>query len=162
MNAVIRLTCIAEALSFPSIICFVMAYLPIFLLQICCKSPERKVKKLDLSMVFWFSRRLPFKQGVRGSNPRWSTSKNTRLSAGIFAGAKDPIRGGLRPLELPLSVSATTATGILTDCRMTTAGPFGPAVIIISPGFKPRTPKRAAFFERSEAQRIAAKHTAQR
>ena len=41
--------------------------------------------------------------GRAGSTPASRTNKNTRpFWTGIFAGAKDPIRGGLRPLELPL------------------------------------------------------------
>ena len=38
------------------------------------------------------------------------------LSAGIFAGAKDPIRGGLRPLELPFRITRLRA-GIFAGAK---------------------------------------------
>ena len=47
---------------------------------------------------------LPFKQGVRGSNPRWSTKKSPRLLAGrFFSGCSQGVevypRQGKSPLE---------------------------------------------------------------
>ena len=52
--------------------------------------------------------------------PAGAPVKIPAISAGIFAGAKDPIRGGLRPLELPFPYLQTAAIGVLTDCRSKT------------------------------------------